>query len=200
MSDLANPVRVFVPSRHADERGWFEETYNQRDLSSRGVEVNFLQDNQSYSAAMHTLRGIHFQAPPHAQAKLVRCVRGRIFDVAVDLRNGSPTFGKWVGAELSRDNGAQLYIPAGFGHAFLTLEPDCEVAYKVSDYYAAETDSGLAWNDPDIAIDWPDLAHGAAPALSAKDAGQSGLASFISPFPYDGQPLVSLGPGHFGNV
>ncbi|WP_095013297.1 dTDP-4-dehydrorhamnose 3,5-epimerase [Tsuneonella mangrovi] len=200
MADAGGPVRLLVPDRHCDARGWFEETYNQRILAECGIVDAFVQDNQSFSAVRHTLRGIHFQAPPHAQAKLVRCVNGRIFDVAVDLRDGSPTFGKWVGAELSRENGAQLYIPAGFGHAFLTLEPDCDVAYKVSAFHSDAAGGGLAWNDPDIAIDWPGLGPGAAPIVSAKDAAQPLLAQFESAFRYDGQPLVPLAPGCFGNV
>jgi dTDP-4-dehydrorhamnose 3,5-epimerase len=134
-----------------------------------------------------TLRGIHFQTPPHAQAKLVRCLKGRIWDVAVDLRAGSPSYGRWVAAELSAAGGEQLYIPAGFGHGFLTLEPETEVAYKVDAFYAPECDGGIAWDDPDLAIPWP--LCGAAPELSDKDARLSPLKDFVSPFAYDGRPL-----------
>lgn len=149
-----------------------------------------MQDNHSYSASAGTIRGIHFQAPPHAQAKLVRCTRGRIMDYAVDLRAESPTYGKHIAAELSADNGDQLFIPIGFGHAFITLEPDCEVIYKVSDYFAPDCDGGIRWDCPQMAIDWP--LGGKGPILSPKDSNLPVLADFISPFAYDGKPLVGL--------
>lgn len=186
----ANPIQLFQPRRFGDERGWFSETFKEKELASRGIGDRFVQDNQSLSRPVGTLRGIHFQTPPHAQAKLVRCIKGSIFDVAVDLRRGSPTFGRWVGAELSAENGKQLYIPVGFGHAFLTLEPECEIVYKVSDYYAPECDGGVRWNDPDIGIAWPGGVTD--PVLSAKDAGLPYLKDFDSPFAYDGQPLLPL--------
>lgn len=194
---MTNPVFLHTPKRFGDDRGWFEESFNARRFSKNGIDRPFVQDNQSYSAQLHTLRGIHFQAPPHAQDKLVRCVRGRIFDLAVDLRNGSPTYGEWVGAELSAANGAQLFVPVGFGHAFLTLEPDCEVLYKVTDYYDAPSDGGIAWDDPQVAVAWPEL-DGATPTLSDKDRALPTLAEFSSPFDYDGRPLQSLGHDHFG--
>ena len=137
------------------------------------------------SRQIGTVRGLHFQAPPRAQAKLVRCGRGAIFDVAVDIRRGSPTFGQWVGYELSAENGRQLFIPAGFAHGFMTLEPDSEIVYKVSDYYAPETEGALHWDDPAIGIKWP--LKGDA-ILSAKDADALLLADFDTPFVWDGEP------------
>lgn len=184
------PVVRIVPKRFEDPRGWFAETYQRDRFRALGVDADFVQDNQSLSRPAGTLRGIHFQTPPHAQAKLVRCIRGRIWDVAVDLRAGSPTYGRWVAAELSAARGEQLYVPAGFGHAFVTIEPDCEVAYKTSDFYAPECDAGIAWDDPDLAISWP--LDGRAPELSDKDAKLPRLKDFVSPFRYDGQPLKPL--------
>lgn len=183
------PVVRFVPKRFEDARGWFSETYQRDRFIGAGIDAAFVQDNHSYSAPAFTLRGIHFQTPPHAQAKLVRCLRGRIWDVAVDLRVDSPSYGKWVAAELTAERGEQLYVPIGFGHAFLTLEPDCEVAYKTSDFYAPECDAGIRWDDPDLAIAWP-LA--AAPETSDKDMKLAGFKDFVSPFAYDGRPLEPL--------
>lgn len=185
---MTSKVTHVLPRRFADERGWFTEVYNKEKFRSFGIDDDFVQDNHSLSKPIHTLRGLHFQTPPHAQAKLVRCLRGRIFDVAVDIRKGSPTFGQWKGVELSAENGEQLYIPAGFAHGFLTLEPDSEVAYKVSDRYSPQNDGGLLWNAPDIGVDWP-LPAGAAPVLSPKDERHPTLSDFDSPFAYDGQPL-----------
>lgn len=184
------PVKLIHTRRFGDDRGWFVETYHRPRLAAQGVTEEFVQDNHSYSAQLGTLRGIHFQAPPHAQAKLIRCTRGRILDYAVDLRAGSPTYGRHVAAELSAENGDQLYIPVGFGHAFVTLEPDTEVQYKVSDVYAPETDGGIRWNCPALAIDWALPASG--PVLSAKDEALPFLADWTSPFAYDGRPLLPL--------
>lgn len=156
-----------------------------------GIDVRFVQDNESYSAAEGTIRGIHFQTPPHAQAKLVRCTCGRLIDYAIDLRKGSPTYGKVAFAELSAANGRQMFIPVGYGHGFVTLEPDTVMAYKVSDVYAADHDDGLAWDCPDIGIDWPLPASG--PILSDKDRGLPRLADFDSPFAYDGHPMAATG-------
>ena len=181
-------VLLLKTRRFGDSRGWFAETYNAARFSGLGISETFVQDNHSFSATQGTLRGLHFQTPPHAQAKLVRCTRGRILDVAVDVRRGSPTYGKWVGAELSAENGDQLFVPVGFAHAFLTLTPDCEVVYKVSGLYAPANDGGIRWNDPTIAIDWP-LPQGGA-TLSDKDAALPLLAEFDSPFAYDGVPLA----------
>ena len=187
--EMAMPVLLIRPKRHGDARGWFTETYNRDMFAKLGIECTFVQDNHSLSAPAYTLRGLHFQTPPRAQDKLVRCIRGRIFDVAVDLRRGSPTYGQWVGAELSAENGHQLFVPVGFAHGFLTLEPDCEVVYKCSDTYAPDYDGGIAWNS--VGIDWP-LPAGVTPELSAKDQVQPTLAAFDSPFPYDGRPLAPL--------
>lgn len=163
------------------------ESYSDRALAAAGVLHAFVQDNHSYSAAEGTIRGVHFQRPPHAQAKLVRCLRGSILDYAVDLRRGSPTYGHHVSARLTAEGGEQLYVPVGYGHAFVTLEPDVEVAYKVSDVYAPDCEGGVIWNDPALAIDWPLPASG--PVLSRKDEALPTLAGFNSPFDYDGAPL-----------
>lgn len=182
------PVQLVVPARHADGRGWFSETYNQATFRSMGIATEFMQDNHSLSVPAYTLRGLHFQLPPFAQAKLVRCIRGRIFDVAVDIRRTSPTFGHWVASELSAENGHQLFLPVGFAHGFLTLEPDCEVIYKCSAFYAPEHESGFVWNDPDAAINWP-LPEGQTPELSAKDQRLPPLSQLNGSFDYDGRPL-----------
>jgi dTDP-4-dehydrorhamnose 3,5-epimerase len=183
-------VKLVKPRRIGDDRGWFSETWNGRKYEALGVGVGFVQDNHSLSRPAGVLRGLHFQTPPHAQAKLVRCVRGRIWDVAADVRRGSPTFGQWVGAELSAENGWQLFVPVGFAHGFLTLQEDTEVEYKVTDYYAPECDGGLIWNDPQLAIAWP--LDGGTPTLSGKDVRLPKLADFDSPFAYDGEPLAPL--------
>jgi len=200
MPDAArSPVVLIDPPRFGDERGWFMETYNARHWQELGVAETFVQDNQSYSKAAGTVRGLHFQAPPHGQAKLVRCVRGRIRDVAVDVRAGSPTFGEWVGTVLDAEQGNQLFVPVGFAHGFVTLVADCEIAYKVSDYYDPASDGGIRWDDPEIAVSW-NLPAGCEPILSAKDAALPFLADFDSPFPYDGRPLLPLGPDQPGSL
>lgn len=173
-----------TPARFGDARGFFAETYNRARLAEHGITTEFVQDNHSLSAQVGTVRGLHFQAPPHAQAKLVRCGRGALFDVAVDIRKGSPTYGKWFGVELTFENGKQLMIPAGFAHGFVTRAPDTEIIYKCSDVYAPETEGALRFDDADIGIDWQmgDL----APVLSDKDAAAGGFAGFDSPFTYAG--------------
>lgn len=186
-----SPIKLITPRRFGDDRGWFTETYSVPVFAALGIPCTFVQDNHSLSIPAFTVRGLHFQIPPRGQDKLVRCTRGRIFDVAVDLRRGSPTYGRWVGAELSAENGHQLFIPIGFAHGFVTLEPDCEVAYKCSDTYAPDCDGGIRWDDVALGIDWS-IPTDIQPALSAKDIVQPLLADFDSPFPYDGQPLVPL--------
>lgn len=152
-TDLADVIEI-VPKRHGDHRGWFSETWNKAAWAEAGIELDWVQDNESLSAAVGTMRGIHFQTDPHAQDKLVRVTAGRILDVAVDLRQSSSTFGEWTGVELSADTGNQLLVPKGFGHGFVTLEPDTKVAYKVSAPYDHPADAGIQALDPAIGIDW----------------------------------------------
>lgn len=170
--------------RHGDERGFFSETYNQEAYSRAGIKSVFVQDNHSLSHQAGTVRGLHFQVPPPAQAKLVRCGRGSIFDVAVDLRAGSPTFGQWHGELLSFENGKQLYIPEGFAHGFMTLERDTEIVYKCADFYAPECEGSVRFDDPGIGIEWPD--PGVVPTLSDKDARAPLLSDINSPFKFEG--------------
>jgi dTDP-4-dehydrorhamnose 3,5-epimerase len=166
-------VKIITPRKFGDHRGFFSEVYNRKAFLEAGLELNFVQDNHSLSAEVGTLRGLHFQSAPFAQDKLVRVVRGRILDVAVDLRRSSPTFGKHVAVELSADNWRQLLIPIGFAHGLCTLEPDTEVLYKVTNIYSAPNDLGLAWDDPDLAIEWP--VDAAKAVLSDKDRKQPRL-------------------------
>lgn len=183
-----SPVQIIEPQRHGDARGWLAETYSQPAFAARGIHHRFVQENHSLSADRWTLRGLHFQAPPHGQAKLVRCIRGRIWDVVVDLRAGSPSYGRWFGVELSAENGRQLFVDVGFAHGFLTLEDGCEVSYRMSGLYAPKAEGGLHWGDPDVAIAWP-LPAGVRPLLSPKDEQLGGLRALTSPFRYDGAPL-----------
>jgi len=176
-------VVVIVPNRFGDARGWFAETWNAARMADSGFDLTFVQDNHSFSATRGTLRGLHYQRPPHAQDKLVRCTRGAIFDVAVDIRKGSPGYGRWVGVELTAQNGEQLLVPKGFLHGFITLSEDCEVQYKCTDVYAPDCDGAIRWDDPDLGIDWP--LNGAAPVLSAKDAVAPLFAGFDSPFAWE---------------
>ncbi|MBE9605538.1 dTDP-4-dehydrorhamnose 3,5-epimerase [Acetobacteraceae bacterium H6797] len=185
-----NPVKIIRTKRFGDDRGWFTETWNREKFAAAGIDTDFVQDNHSLSRLPGTLRGLHFQLPPFAQHKLVRCVRGRIFDVAVDVRKGSPTYGKWQGCTLSADSGEQLFVPVGFAHGFVTLEPDTEVVYKVSARYAPECDSGIRWDDPDVNVVWP--LPFSSPTLSGKDTSLPRLKDFNSPFEYDGTPLEAL--------
>lgn len=176
-------VVLITPTRHGDARGYFSETWNARRLAEAGIDLAFVQDNESLSATPGTVRGLHYQAPPAAQAKLVRVVQGAIRDVAVDVRQGSPSYGQWVAAELSAAAGNQLLVPAGFLHGFVTLTADTLVQYKVDAYYNAEADGAVAWNDPDLGIDW-----GIDPSeatVSAKDAAAPGFANWTSPFTKD---------------
>ncbi len=175
-------VKILSPARFGDHRGFFSESWNKSRMEAAGIDYDFVQDNHSLSAEVGTVRGLHFQSPPHAQAKLVRCGRGRLFDVAVDIRKGSPTFGQWFGVELSFENGKQLMIPAGFLHGFVTREPDTEIIYKCTDYYAPECDGAVRFNDPDLGIDW---GLDRAPLLSKKDANAPYFKDFDSPFGWE---------------
>ncbi len=172
-------VLLITPKRFVDMRGVFTETWNPQALAKRGVEIDFVQDNHSLSYDAGTLRGLHFQAPPHAQDKLVRCGRGRLFDVAVDIRAASPTYGQWFGAELSAENGLQLLIPKGFLHGFVTREPDTEAIYKCSAPFAPGHDRAVRFDDPDIGIDWGITGE---IILSERDANAPLLRDFQTPF------------------
>lgn len=176
-------VVILTPARFGDARGFFSESWSRKRLAEAGIDLDFVQDNHSVSARAGTVRGLHFQSPPHAQAKLVRCGRGVLWDVAVDIRRGSHSFGQWVGVELSAENGRQLLIPAGFLHGFVTREDDTEIVYKCTDYYAPECDGALRWDDPQIGIDWG-LEPGHA-ILSDKDARAPLLAAFETPFTWE---------------
>ncbi|MFB2531533.1 dTDP-4-dehydrorhamnose 3,5-epimerase [Paracoccus sp. p3-h83] len=173
---------LLSPRRFTDARGFFAETWSRRTLELAGVHLpDFVQDNHSLSHQIGTIRGLHFQSPPHAQGKLVRCGRGRLFDVAVDARRGSPTYGRWFGVELSAANAAQLWIPAGFLHGFVTREADTEIIYKCTDYYAADCDGAVHWDS--VGIDWGLTGD---PLLSDKDATAQAFADFASPFEWGG--------------
>lgn len=183
---LAVPgVVEVIPRRHGDERGYFAELFRLSTFSEHAGETIFVQENESLSARIGTIRGLHFQTAPFAQGKLVRCTAGAVFDVAVDLRVGSPTFGKSVSVELSPERGNQLWIPAGFAHGFCTLRPDTVINYKVTAYYSADHDKGLAWDDPAIGVDWP--AEADPDTLSAKDRVQPRFAELPGHFHYEAQ-------------
>lgn len=181
-TDLSG-VLIISPRRFGDDRGFFCETWNAGRLAEHGINTDFVQDNQSLSGTVGTVRGLHYQSPPHAQDKLVRCGQGALLDVAVDIRKDSPTYGEWIGVELSAENGKQLLIPKGFLHGFVTLEQDTEILYKCSDYYAPECDGAIRFDDPDISVDWGILPNDAV--LSEKDAAAPFLKDFDSPFTYE---------------
>jgi len=167
ITPLAIPdVLLITPRRHGDARGWFSETWSVKALAGSPADTTFVQDNQAFSAQKGTLRGLHFQKPPAAQGKLIRALRGVVFDVAVDIRTGSPTFGQWVSAELTAEGGEQLWVPRGFAHGYVTLTDDTELFYKVDGDYAPALEGGLIWNDPDLGIAWPLEGE---PVLSDKD-------------------------------
>ncbi len=177
-------VVIITPRRYGDARGYFMETYKEQAFQNElGFEPGFVQDNFSLSAKKDTIRGLHFQTPPHAQGKLVRCTRGALLDVAVDARIGSPTYKKWVAVELSLENDKQLWIPAGFLHGFRTLADDTEITYKCTDYYAPDCDGSVAWDDQDLAIDWG--SHTDNVTLSNKDMTAQKFAEFNNPFTYE---------------
>lgn len=170
-------VLIITPARHGDSRGFFSESWNRKMLEQAGLSLpDFVQDNHSMSRRAGTLRGLHYQSPPHAQGKLIRCGRGRLFDVAADARKGSPTYGRWVGVELSFENGRQLWVPAGFLHGFVTREPDTEIVYKCTDYYDRASDGVVRWDS--LGIDW----NVENPMLSDKDREAPAFADWSSPF------------------
>ena len=172
-------VVILTPARFGDARGWFSETWNASKMQAAGLAIDWVQDNHSFSAQVGTLRGLHFQSPPRAQDKLVRCTRGAIFDVAVDVRKGSPTYGQWFGVELTAENAKQLLVPKGFLHGFVTRTPDVEVQYKCSDVYAPDCDGSVLWSS--LGIDWGLTGD---PVLSAKDQAAVPFDRFTSPFTY----------------
>ncbi len=175
-------VKLLSIRKFGDGRGFFSETYNRKALSGEGIDIDFVQDNHSLSMDVGTVRGLHFQRPPFAQDKLVRVVRGAVFDVTVDLRKGSPSYGRHVSAVISASEWNQIFVPIGFAHGFMTLEPDTEVIYKVSNFYAPDHDDGLLWSDPELAIDWP--LQGIEFTVSEKDEIQPRLRDVVSPFDY----------------
>lgn len=177
--DLGLGVVEITPRRFGDARGFFAETWQRQRFADNGINIDWVQDNQSLSAEPYVLRGLHLQVSPMPQAKLVRVLKGRIFDVAVDVRPHSPSLGKWVACLLSAETFNQLYIPVGFAHGFLTLEPGVEVLYKVSGPYAPGCERGIIWNDKDIAIDWP-LPSGQRPVMSEKDGEAMSFAAFAA--------------------
>jgi dTDP-4-dehydrorhamnose 3,5-epimerase len=175
-------VCIIDLNKSEDDRGFFSEVFNQRSLASAGLTHVWVQDNHALSKRARTVRGLHFQRPPRSQAKLVRVSRGSIFDVAVDIRKGSPFFGEWIAAIISEKSWNAILVPEGFAHGYLTLEDNCEVQYKVNDYHAPECEAGIAWDDPDLAIDWP--VGGLEPYVSAKDKTLPRFAEVDSPFSY----------------
>ncbi len=175
-------VLEIVPAKHGDDRGFFSETYNAKRFAEAGIDLPWVQDNQSFSIPVGVLRGLHFQATPLAQDKLVRVVRGAIFDVAVDIRRGSPRFGQWCSLRISADAWNQVFVPKGFAHGFMTLEPNTEVIYKVSELYAPDYDRGIHYADSDIGVAWP--LDGIEPTLSAKDQKAPRLRDVDTGFEY----------------
>ena len=174
-------VKILTPNRFGDARGFFSESWNRARLAGNGIDLDFVQDNHSMSAQVGTVRGLHFQSPPHAQDKLVRCGQGALFDVAVDIRKGSPTYGEWFGIELNAENGCQLLLPKGFLHGFITRAPNTEIIYKCTDYYAPDCDGAVRWDS--CGIDW---GYDGEALLSDKDVAAPTLADFDSPFVWEG--------------
>ncbi len=178
---LISGLKKIVPARFGDSRGYFSEVFKQDWFRENVCDVEFVQDNESLSAQAGTVRGLHFQTDPFAQGKLVRCIRGKLLDVAVDIRTGSPTFGQWAAVEMSPENGEQLWVPAGFAHGFMTLADDTVISYKVTAGYSAAHDRGVKWDDPAIGIDWP---RREGCVLSDKDAKQPLLSELPAYFTY----------------
>lgn len=178
-------VLLLKPRFFEDARGYFVETYNVRSARDAGIVTEFVQDNEALSVRRGTVRALHFQVPPKVQAKLVRVLHGSVFDVVVDLRVGSPDYGRWISVTLTAQGGEQIFVPRGFAHGYCTLEDDTVVAYKVDDYYGPDCERGLAWNDPTLNVDWP--VSPADAVLSDKDRKLAGFADFVSPFRYDGR-------------
>ena len=177
--DLRGAVEI-RPNKHEDHRGYFSEVFRLNEFTEHAGQADFVQDNQSLSVVTGTVRGLHFQSNPAAQGKLVRCIAGRLFDVAVDLRSGSPTYGRWLSVILTPEEMNQLWIPVGFAHGFCSLEPNSIISYRCTEYYSPEHDLGVAWDDPDIGIDWPDVAD--PETLSGKDRVQPSLAELPAYF------------------
>lgn len=182
---IPDVLRV-TPRRFADSRGWFSEAWNAKRMAENGLDIVFVQDNHSYSARKGTVRGLHYQRPPNAQGKLVRVVAGAVRDVAVDVRRGSPTYGRWVAEELDAESGAQLWVPRGFLHGFVTLAADTHVLYKVDAFHSPDCDGAVRFDDPALAIDWG--IDPAAAVLSDKDAAAPSFGDFETPFVYGGEP------------
>jgi dTDP-4-dehydrorhamnose 3,5-epimerase len=181
-------IQLFTPGRLCDERGYFAETFRKDTFTQHSGEFTFVQENESLSVRPGTVRGLHFQSMPHAQGKLVRCTAGALFDVVVDIRAGSPTYGKWVGETLTPQNGRQLWVPPGFAHGFCTTEPNTIIAYKVTEYYSASCDKGLLWSDPALGIAWPEVADG--DTLSPKDRSLPLLSELPHYFSWIHRPCV----------
>ena len=181
--DIDGPLEI-VPRKAEDERGYFSEIFRLNAFHEHAPGVEFVQDNQSLSIRAGTIRGLHFQSNPAAQGKLVRCLAGRLVDVAVDLRHGSPTFGRWLSVVLSPGESNQLWVPVGFGHGFCTLEPNAIISYRVTNYYSPEHDKGLAWDDPQVAVGWPNIAN--PNTLSAKDRTLPKLSELPAYFAFEG--------------
>jgi len=176
---------VLEPKVFQDERGFFLESYNKESFRKLGIDCDFVQDNHAYSRDVGVLRGFHFQKPPAAQAKLVWVTRGAVLDVVVDLRKGSPTYGQWRHVILSAANFKRMFVPRGFGHAYVTIMPDTEFQYKVDAPYAPEHEGGIAWDDPDVNMDWTPALQGISPIMSEKDKRLTKLADFDSPFIFE---------------
>lgn len=177
-------IKFIDPGRHSDDRGWLSEAWNPDALADAGLDLRFVQDNQSHNPRAGAIRALHFQTPPHAQGKLIICLSGRIFDVAVDLRAGSPTYGEHVGLEMNADETRQMWIPPGFAHGYCALEPETRVLYKLTAPFAPHASGGILWNDPALGIDWP--VSGLDVIVNERDRAWPTLAEFETPFRWEG--------------